>query len=482
VATEVLKSSGTQRSEHSARNLTLARWFVVGVGAAYLVTQLTLIHVNRAPGWDESIYLSQVTPAVKAVFFQAARARGTPLLVAPVTLSGGSIEAVRLFLIATSTVVTTAVFLVWTPLIELAAPVAAFAFCFTWVALYNGSEAMPNFWSGILGLGAAGLIARRLEGGRARTAVLAAAALVLMGLFRPLDATVAGAAIAAYVLLFRRDRVRVLIPLAGGLVAGWLPWLLEMSIRFGGPLDAFREAGRAHVASASIAQNVHAHLAYTDGRPANGAIPAAGVAWWVLVAALAVVALLLTRLERERRAAALAAFGLAGGAVEYFAFVSVHSPRFLLPAYAFASILVGLGVVTLLRRPGIGRVAGVLAVALFIPWAVWQGAVGRRYEELKSRSNTAFHADGLAIRRLAGDRSCAFLSPHGYPEIQLASACDGAILSGGPPTMASIDRARAGYDELFVFLPTRAPRSSPLRSFPVNQVPGPGRSWFVYRT
>ena len=45
---------------------------------------------GRPSGWDEAVYVSQVTPGMEAMFMAAWRARGITLLIAPVTLLGGS--------------------------------------------------------------------------------------------------------------------------------------------------------------------------------------------------------------------------------------------------------------------------------------------------------------------------------------------------------------------------------------------------------
>ena len=44
--------------------------------------------------------------------------------------------------------------------------VAAFLFSFTWIALVSGSQVMPNFWTAVLGLVAAGFTLRWNESGR----------------------------------------------------------------------------------------------------------------------------------------------------------------------------------------------------------------------------------------------------------------------------------------------------------------------------
>src|SRR2546427_752943 len=83
----------------SAQEQTLARRFLLVVGAGYLLAQLVLFSYHRAPGWDESVYLSQVMPGAQAFFFAPSRARGIMLLIAPAARLGGTVGAVRLSLV-----------------------------------------------------------------------------------------------------------------------------------------------------------------------------------------------------------------------------------------------------------------------------------------------------------------------------------------------------------------------------------------------
>ncbi|MGI8616457.1 MAG: hypothetical protein ACR2L4_06725, partial [Actinomycetota bacterium] len=154
----------------------------------FLLAQLALIHLRRPIRWDEAVYMTQVIPGMDALFFAAWRSRGITLLISPVTLLGGSLADVRLFLMVASAATVTLTFRIWIPLIGIAAPAAAFLFSFTWLGLVYGSAVMPNFRAAILGVAVAGLIARRLEGGSLRWAVSASAVLGAMTLVRPTDA------------------------------------------------------------------------------------------------------------------------------------------------------------------------------------------------------------------------------------------------------------------------------------------------------
>jgi hypothetical protein len=476
--------------ELRARERALAGWLVVAVGLAYLITQLLVIAFSRPPGWDESIYLSQITPGIDAMVFDPWRARGITLLVAPITWLGGSVREVRLFLMVASAVAMMTTFRVWVPLVGLAAPAAAAMFSFSWLALVNGSEVMPNLWAAILGLATVGLIARRTEGGGIRHTVLASVTLCAMALIRPTEAAVLACAIGLWIVLFRRSSWRAIVALGAGLTIGWLPWFVEMSVRFGGPIQALREAATGHFATASVGDNLFIHLAATGGQLKGSHVPRGGVLWWVLLVALALVAMASAPRRAERTLAVLTCLGALALAVEYLGFVStLTAPRFLLPAYALASMPMGIGLMALLRGrvlppPAdvvVAKIVGALVLILIVPWAVWQGIAADRYQDLRMQSTVAFSEVGLVVRDLAGGRPCAFMAPHGWPMIQFAAGCDGARLPRPRgPTKAEFEELESGDTQFFVIVKRVVPPTSPLASLTPTLIQGPRRTWLMY--
>lgn len=466
------------------RERKLAWLLVAGVGVAYLVTQLVFFPFGRPSNWDEAVYLSQVTPGVDALFMDAWRSRGIVLLIAPVRLLGGTLPDVRLFLTIASAATVTTVFGLWIPLIGLAAPIAAFLFSFTWFALISGSAIMPNFWAAIVGVAVAGLVARRLEGGSLRTAVLAAALLCAMALLRPTEATVLVGAIGLYLLVVRRSSWRLALGLGVGLLLGWLPWIVEMSTRFGGVGAALRRANSAgHLAVAPIGENVLTHLAFTYGRRTfvPDTIPIEGIMWWSLLVILAGVALLPAVKRPARSVVVLSILATAALAFEYLVLVPFVAWRFLLPAYAFAAVNAAIGLVWLLRRGVAGRVVGaILLMLLMVPWALWQLDMGRPVLQAQVRLGERFQSAGLLLRELAGDRPCSFVSPAGYPQVQIASGCSGAKLESKKPTPAQVVAAASG-EEVFVILPREAAKGSRLASLEPTVFHSTRRMWFIYR-
>ena len=138
------------------------------------MTQLVVAPPDRPSGWDEAVYVSQVTPGMEAMFMAAWRARGITLLIAPVTLLGGSLDAVHLYLTIVSAAAVTIAFRLWIPLIGIAAAIGAFLFSFGWLALVDSSAVMPNFSAAVLGVAVAGW-SSGLEGAGMGYAIAAAA-------------------------------------------------------------------------------------------------------------------------------------------------------------------------------------------------------------------------------------------------------------------------------------------------------------------
>jgi hypothetical protein len=461
----------------------LAFWLLLVVGAGYLVAQLLLMPLRRPVGWDEAVYLSQVSPGLDAVFFEAWHSRGITLLVAPVTTLGGSVVDVRLFLMVMSAGAVTLVFKLWIPVIGLAAPIGAFLFSFTWLGLFSGSVVMPNFWAAVLGVGVAACLVRRLEGGTMTYALLAVAMLCAMALVRPSEAAVVAGAIGLYVLHVRRTSWRLVLGLGLGLVLGWLPWIIEMSVRFGGFRNALRAANsQGHLTVVPVADHLLAYLWSTYGSvesPPAG-LPTSGLLWWGSLVVLGAIALRRRSDAPAPSIALLAIVTTLALALEYIVLVSFVASRFLLPAYAFAAIAAAIGLRSLLRDGVRARVVGVVVLVAMVPWSMWQGEVAGRVEARESRVGRRLEAAGLLLRDLAGDRPCSFVSPGAYPQVHLASGCDGGPLTVPRPTRAQWEALDRG-DEVFLILTSVADGDSPLARLSPIRFESPNRPWFIYR-
>lgn len=462
---------------------------MAGVGALYLLTELTLLSLGRAVSWDEAIYLSQVTPDVAAMPFVASRARGITLLVLPVVQLGGSLVAVRLLLAIASAAALAGAYLVWTRIVGVGAAVAAFAFGSTWVALLYGSEVMPNLWSAVLAVAAVGVASRELLGdGPRRGLVLAAGLLAALALMRPPDAVPVLAAILGAAIGTGRVTLRRAIVLVAGAAAGWVPWLIEMSVRFGGPLEALRRArDAAHVGTSSIGDRIVQYLALSNG-PTLGPledphVAIGGVVWWVALVVLAGLGLAWHRGEPAFRPLLAATIAGAGLAAEYLLLVEGTAPRFLLPTYALLSIPAAAALVrifsTLRRAPARALFVAVVAV----PWLIWQVGTADRLDAQTNDPRESLQQVARILLEARDGRPCAFASTDGFPQIEYTLGCDGRHLDEAQADTIGFLEDAAGRGEQ-VFLATRDPAPPPTVTTvaePIRTLPAPrGETWHLY--
>jgi hypothetical protein len=187
------------------------------------------------------------------------------------------------------------------------------------------------------------------------------------------------------------------------------------------------------------------------------------------------------RSRTYRGAVLLCSLGALAFALEYVVFVSALAPRFLLPAYAFASIPAAGGLVSLLRGGPVPRLAGAIAVLLVIQWAIWQGGVADRLAAEYAHLYASPQAVGRTIRQIAAGRACEVLSDLWYPEVALGAGCGGDRLPLHGPTVAQLEQLSTGSQLVFIVLDRAVRPNSPLGSFaPVRSLKTGTRTWFIY--
>ena len=444
--------------ELSARERALAAWLVVGVGVVYLILQLALVPMHRRPSWDEAIYLSQVSPRAPALWFLPWRARGITLLIAPVLHLGGSLAAVRLFLVLAFSAGLVIAFWIWVSVLGLGAPLAMALFAGGWLALDSGSEIKPNFTASLLGIAAAGFVVRRLKGDGRGALIGAAASVALMAVFRPAEAVVLTAAVSLYILLFRRAEWRILVPLTLGLALGWLPWLIEMSIRFGGPLNALRlSSAAAQGGQAKVLHNVKGYLANTSGQRTGR--PVLGVIWWSWIIVMWLTAVIRAKTRQERTAVGLCSFAVLAAIFEYFVWIGSHQARYLLPAYGIVAIPCAMGVVSLLRGRMPAKLVGTLSLVLVIPWAVWLGAVVRAVERPEQGHVPITVPLGERVSALTAGRPCTLASTVAAPVLAYTAGCVVPIV---PARLGQLAQGSAPFTQ--GALPPGGPSASELKA------------------
>jgi len=475
--------------------IAVARRLIVVIGLAFLITQLLAFSLDRPAGWDEAVYLSQVTPDGAPLPFTPYRARGITFLAIPVLQLGGSLAQLRLFLAVASAAALTASFRMWAPVIGFGAVATALLFAGAWPTLFYGSELMPNLWVALIAGAATAVLARRIAVRAGRSDELVAGGLVAVAaLIRPLDAVVLTAALVLLPIAMRRATLSWTVHLVLGLVAGWAPWLVEMTARFGSPGEAFAAAARMSPAGRwSLFGNARQYLALSDG-PTIGStvahdIPVTGLLWFIGMAILVVLGV---RAAARRSVLPSLVVPTAAGialAAEYIVFTDARAPRFLLPALALIAVPAGLGLVTIVA--GIGtrvgsdpvRFAGrAVASILVIVWAIAQLGIAAGVEADAADQRASAQRAGLEVRGLSAGEPCHVYSEGSFPIVGFAAGCRAAPL--GKVLAVWKDRAgRLERDGVRIFLVLRRTEAlpPPEGAALLAEVPAQGDlRWFVY--
>jgi hypothetical protein len=407
-------------------------WWLAIVAAGFTVAQLALVAPKLGLSWDETVYISQVSAHAPASYFDPARARGIPLLVAPVTMLTSSVLALRIYLSVASGLGLFLALLTWRrlrPAWQLA--LAGLLFGGLWTTLYYGPQAMPDLWVALSSLAAVGFFLQAARGdapasdaapvGDAPAITSAAghnwaalAGLVACGaiaaLVRPGDALYLAAVLGIAVLAVRRwRRWDLLAAVVIGFAAGAVEWVIEAYVSFGGPLNRLHEAGAEQ-------GGFGFHLAFWDElRAVNGPTlcrpctvglryPVLSL-WWLALPVLVILGVIAARRAGRLGPSALAAASALGLAFQYLFLINYAAPRFLLPAYALAVIPVTdaagwlvTGVRRELRPPVITLVGVVILVQLLIQAAVLQHQVQEKISFLGDYGRIAADLRTLGVR------------------------------------------------------------------------------------
>jgi len=395
-------SAQRPRAEPAHDHSSGSFWWLAAVAAAFTLSQLLFVSPRMGLGWDETVYVSQFSVHVPAAYFDAARARGVPLLVAPVTLLTSSVVALRVYLALASGLGLLVALWAWRrlrPTWVLA--LAGLAFGGLWVSQYYGPQAMPDEWVALSGLAAVGFFLQAATG-RGGPGALAGltVSVALSALFRPGDAVFLAVPLALAVVVVRAwRRWPLLACLVGGMLAGSAEWVLEAFARFGS-LSA-----RLHEASAEQG-GFGLHLAVWDElRAVNGPTLCRPCAigwrypelslWWLALPVLVVVGIAAARRTGALGSSALAAVCGLSVAVQYLFLISYAAPRFLLPGYALTAIPVADGLAWLLG--GVRRDLRTITVPAVAAALLAQLVVQHLVLDHEVSGTIAFHDDYLHV-------------------------------------------------------------------------------------
>jgi hypothetical protein len=463
------------------------RWLLL-VTTCYVVVQPLLGHMQRFLGWDEAVYVSQVYPAVTPTVFSPPRARGVPWMISPVSLFSPPLAVIRYYLLLVCGALLFVAFRAWIPVLRMRAVAAAALFATGWMTLFYGTEIMPNLPAALGEIAAAGYLAQHLsrqvdDRTRRRALVKAAVAVGLVAVVRPTEATYL--TLGLLVVAVTRNRRLLLTRLAvlgGGLVIGWLPWVIEAYLRYGGFIARLRAASANAETAGLHPANVWHYLTLTDG-PLEGTTdttaPVLGYVWWLLL--VIGIAFAIGRAIRYRdRTAAVAACGGLAAAMEYLLFDSVVQARFLLPAYGLLTVCLVAGLPSL-PAARVPRVGTWVAIALsFAVFAGWNLRIAREVENQQYFATGSTLELGQVLRKLSPNGPCFFASQFGYPAVSFASGCVGAS-SGQPGTTSILLPTAPGSAPVYVLTVTD-PEKLAIRPVPgtLRKLPGISPGWWLF--
>jgi hypothetical protein len=345
-------------------------WWLAAAGAAFTAAELLFAAPRMGLSWDEVVYVSQVSGHAPAAWFDPARARGVPLLVAPVAALTGSVTALRVYLSVVSGLGLALALRAWRGLRpDGLLALAGVVFGGLWVAQYYGAQAMPDMWSALGSLAAVGCYLRwARDGGRGTLAGLGGS-MALVTLVRPGDAAYLAVPLLAAPLLAawwpagprpgdRRRRWGAAAAVGLGLLAGGAEWVIEAYARFGGVASRLRAAGAEQGGFGlhfALLDELRALNGPTLCRPCTVGVryPELDL-WWFLLPVLVALAVLAARAAgRGALGPVLLPVACAGCvAAQYLFMIGYAAPRFLLPAYALLAVPAADGLVFLRNVPG----------------------------------------------------------------------------------------------------------------------------------
>ncbi|MEU0383456.1 hypothetical protein [Streptomyces chartreusis] len=428
-----------RRRERTAASGTSRRSRVDGplaaVAAVFTVAQLVLVRPVLGLGWDEIVYVSQVTSHHPAAFFSAPRSRGVSLLVAPIASWSSSTPLLRVYLALLSGLALYLALRTWRGLFPTRVlAVGGALFASLWVTLFYGPQAMPNYWVAIGALISVGCFLRARAEPSARAALWGVAAgAALMAWMRPTDAV--WVTVPLLLLAVVRRHWRLLLVLGAGLAAGAVEWVIEAYVGHGGLGQRLSDASRIQGGlgwQIAVDDQLRSLGGRALCRPCTGPMPHPVVTvWWFVLPVLAGLGLLVAARARRLERTLVPLACAATAALPYLFMIGYAAPRFLQPAYALLAIPVADALWHLARTPGrtwrpvaAALVALGLAGHLAAQIAVLESTVSRNIESRRDWDRTAG-----ALHRL-GVRPPCLLTGHEAIPIGYYTGCSSGATSG----------------------------------------------------
>ena len=352
----------------------------IAAAAAFMLAVFLFDSLRIPLFWDESVYASQISQHVPMPW-GAERARGLPLLVAPVTLLTSSVVALRVYLVLLAGIGLLLAMLAWRgrrP--DWVVALAGVIFGGLWIAQSQAPLLLPSYWTAIGGMAGVGLFLRAMERGRSSPLgiPLLAATVTFTALIRPADAIVIFVPLLVIAITARpwRHAVSHVAALAGAIVAGLAvgigEWVAESYLYFGGPLTRLHSAS---MASGGRKLNLLNNLRIMSGGQVSSmpGFPSIRgwshpplLAWW---AAFGVLALIGVYAARRYYGWLLAATPVicALGVYALYSLPVRDNTRYLQPIWALLAVSAADAIYWLVTAPrGRLRLAAIAAASLFV--------------------------------------------------------------------------------------------------------------------
>jgi hypothetical protein len=503
VATSSVRGARTAGRAGSGRTRKRRRWrpgaatgALAATALAYGFSQAQVWQILL--GWDESIYLSQVSRQAPAAFFSAPRARGITWLAAPLQPFDPSVTDLRVYLSALSALALYLAFRTWFAVIAPpAAVLAALGFASLWVTRFYGAQLMPNLWVAFGLIAAVGGFLRLAADRRDRVGLLALpVGLAVAALMRPTDAAWVTAPLLLLTALvpgWRRTGRLYLLTVTGSLL-GAAPWIIEAYQRFGGISARLHQASAIQGGLGWHPSALLQHWQTLNGpllcRPCSPpSTPPLSSFWWLLIPVAAVIALALARATRAPSAVPAALVPIVTGAfvaAPYLLMVNYSAPRFVLPALGLLSLPVGTalhaGLDAASRHHHAELTVFALVVLVLVAQILSQQAILARQTATETASTRTYQQLAADLTQLRVRPPCV-ISGVRSPQIAFYTRCRSRNVGGHDASITEADLVQTGLTQpvAVVMEPGQKPphyaRKWQHRLLSVNDH---GRPWIAY--
>ncbi|MEU6439298.1 hypothetical protein [Streptomyces sp. NPDC047046] len=464
------------------------------VALAYGLVQVAAVVPWLGLGWDESVYVSQTDPHHPAAYFSAPRSRGVTYLTAPLTWLTNNPHAVHLWLALLSTACLHGAFAVWRPLLGAGrCALAAGLFASLWTALLYGPQAMPNLWVALGAVAGTGWLLRGAAAGGAAASVRAwcGVALAVAGvtLLRLPDGCWLALPLGLACLLHRPlRRAAPMAAVAGGVVAGAVPWVVEAYGRWGGIGERLRVSSDVQGEMGLRWAGGDAWLSVNGPllcRPCDIAPYQPWLTWWwLLLPALALVCAVRGRYGTGRAARRITVWLPLACALAlslpYLLTLGYSAPRFFLPAYALLAPPLATTALDAARgrRPYLVALCAVLALyGASQTTGFWRNLMGARH-------TTHRYETVAAHLHRAGIRPPCLITGAQTPPISYAAGCASGNLAGNNKNLTHATlRTRTTQIPVAAITAAHADPPPYARTWHPLPLPGTGlRAWVAPRS